>query len=196
MPWWVPVVGALVVGALAFRKDAEAAVQRGNDDPREAHGQRQQDIAQKIREEAARVGLPPYIALATAQSESAFRHLPPRGSGPGRTFYPLGIQANRGADIVNRLGGTSYSHDAPEVHEALGELDDHIAAGVAELKRGWDKYGPDHERVRMWWVMPAYARRGRPWPTMTGSVSTARRLNRWNNHVAAHGGPPGSVPVA
>ena len=51
MDWWVPLIGALVVGSLAFRRDAEAAVQRGNDDPREADGERQQDIAQKIQDE-------------------------------------------------------------------------------------------------------------------------------------------------
>ena len=41
---------------------------------------------------------------------------------------------------------------------------------------GW---GGDDERIRLAYVLPSVAKAGRPWPEMTGSVPTHRRLENW-----------------
>ena len=192
MGQWLAWGIAFVVGSSFLARRASASVARGMDPKGSApNEERQRLIMSKIRQASTRVGLPHYIALATAQSESRQRHLEPTGAGKGETFYPFGIQKNRGADIVNRVMRTNYTWDDPRLETVLADLDANIELGVDELLRGYKRHGDDHERVRMFWVYPAAARAGRPFPSVTGSVNTAHRLKRWNEHVAMFGGPPG-----
>ena len=148
------------------------------------------DVEERIRREAKRYDytMPAYVPLAMAQVESNLKHLPSRGSGNGRTFYPFGIQRNRGADL------TGLELGSEERDDALADLDYHIMIGVDEIARLWDVYGGDIDRVRVGWVYPASARKGPPYPKQMGSVLTSTRLSNWRKAVAKWGGPV--VPVA
>ena len=181
MEGWLAAAIAFVVGSAFMRRRAEAA--------EEMEPASRDEIITIIREESARANIPAFIPLATAQSESGIQHLPPTGAGQRTTFYPFGIQRNRGADITGLEGD--------DLDDELLNLRAHIRHGVNELARGYRRHGNDHELIRMFWVYPSAARNGRPFPNVTGSVKTAHRLQRWNDHVIMFGGPPGeSVGVA
>ncbi len=150
-----------------------------------------EEVIEKIRHSARlrHDDIPEWVFLATAQVESGIRHLPSRGSGNGRTFYPFGIQRNRGSDLSH-----IPLEDTERLDAALGNLDRHINLGVDEVARLWRLYRGDIDRVRVAWVMPAYAKNGPPYPERMGSVPTSRRLANWRSAVAQMGGPV--VPVA
>ena len=133
------------------------------------------------RQEARASGVPEWLVLANMDVESGIRHLGPRGSGMGRTYYPMGIQTNRGMDLTGL--------DGEDLHDSLSDAQANIHVGAQEWARIWGEYSPDVDRARMAWVMPAYARRGPPYPEKTGSVATATRLGNWRRAVARWGGP-------
>jgi hypothetical protein len=184
---WPWALGAIGVGLLFSRQAGDKAARKMTTPGREGWtATTHADLVDGIRQEARFAGIPEWLPLAMAETESRIRPLPPRGAGAGQTFYPFGIQQNRGQDL------TGFPMGSDELVGALGPQEQ-LNAAVTEIARLWHLYGPDHERVRMGWVMPAYARRGRPFPEKTGSVMTARRMANWNRAVAKWGGP---VPVA
>ena len=139
------------------------------------------EIVELAKEMAAKHGVPPHILLATGQVESNLKHLAPRGTGMGKTHYPYGIQTNRGMDILGRMYGQSIPPD--EVSRRLQDLAINTEAAAMELARGWKRY-PDEDRIRVWWVLPAAARKGPPYSGYSGSVPWEKRLKRWREAVA------------
>ena len=131
------------------------------------------------RDAASSAEIPAWLLLSTGQVESGLRHLSPRGSGEGRTFYPYGIQRNRGRDIFGRFYGRPPD-DQDELDAALGDLEINTQFAAAELARGVERYGLDPDRLRLFWVWPAAARSGPPYAEQYGSVPTARRLANWH----------------
>jgi len=145
------------------------------------------DLKDMIAAAARRHGLPSYIALAMAQAESGTKALRPTGSGDGQTFYPMGIQLNRGRFVANRVLHLGLA-DA-EIIELLLNPASQIELAAIELARGWkrhrnDPFGNPDEAIRVFWAVPLAAKRrakGNPdWvKTWSGSYSWATRLKRW-----------------
>ena len=149
------------------------------------------DLKEMIVAAAARHNVPPYIALATAQAESGVKALRPTGSRDGQTFYPMGIQLNRGRYVANRVMNLGLTDE--EIIELLLNPESQIELAVAELARGWkrhrkDPFGNPDEAIRIFWAVPAVAKRrakGDPnWMSgWSGSVPWSRRLRRWNKII-------------
>ena len=139
-------------------------------------------VEELARRAADSYGIPAWLLLSTGQVESRLRHLPPGGSGEGRTFYPYGIQRNRGRDIFVRYYGRQ-PEDLEELDAALGDLEVNTQFAAAELARGVERYGLDSDRLRLFWVWPAAARSGPPYAEQYGSVPTERRLANWHAAV-------------
>ena len=135
-----------------------------------------EDLARRA---AAQYEIPAWLILSLGQVESGLRHTDPHGSGEGRTFYPYGIQRNRGRDIFGRAYGRS-PRDNAELDAALSDLEINTDFAARELARGVGKYGLDADRLRFFWVWPAAARSGPPWAAQYGSVPTERRLANWH----------------
>jgi hypothetical protein len=129
-------------------------------------------------------GVPPRIVVATVLAESNAKHLGPRGSGEGKTFYPGGLQRNRGRDVLRRMGHDPSELTAEFVDAKLADLDTHMRMLGHELARGWATYPGDDERMRVFWVAPGVAKAGRPWEgKWSGSVPWSRRLSRWQKKL-------------
>jgi len=149
------------------------------------------DLKGMIVAAAARHNLPPHIALATAQAESGVKALRPTGSRDGQTFYPMGIQLNRGRYVANRVMKLGLTDE--EIIELLLNPESQIELAVAELARGWkrhrkDPFGNPDEAMRIFWAVPAVAKRrakGDPdWMSgWSGSVPWSKRLRRWNKII-------------
>ena len=130
------------------------------------------------RQAAQDWGVPAWYLLATGQVESQLRALAPTGNGEGMTFYPYGLTVGRARFILGN------EQDDDHVLSLLRSLPGQTDLAAQELKRGWDLYEGDDEALRLFWVVPGVAKRGRPWPEMTGSVETSRRLRNWRAAVA------------
>ncbi len=182
---WLPWAAA-AAALFAFSRKA------GADGPMTYPKLSRDQLIDLARQESEYHGMPPWILLATAQSESGIQHLAPTGKGQRKTFYPYGIQVNRGSYI---LQGVSQD----ELERVMSDPQALTSMAATELKRGYDLYGDDVDRLRMFWAMPAWAKRGAPWPRTTGSykgrpILTSHRLNRWRRHVEQWGGPRVPTP--
>lgn len=174
------IIAAAAAGLYLFTRKKEPADQ-GHGMNKGGQSVSSDDEVMKVAQEMAQKhGVPLYILLATGQVESNLKHLPPRGKGMGKTHYPYGIQTNRGMDILGRMYQQSMTPE--QVSEELSKLRVNTEAAAMELARGWKRY-PDEDRIRVWWVLPAAARRGPPYSGYSGSVPWDKRLSRWRDAV-------------
>ena len=124
-----------------------------------------------IYSSARRHSLPAWILLATKASETN-KDLDPTGSDWGKTFYPMGIQRNRGIDTLKRyykkygkkenIQWSEWTQE--ELDNVLSDPRLQIELAAFELARGWRKYKntPDSvNRIRVFWGVPAGARKAK-----------------------------------
>ena len=174
-----PLIAAAAAGIWFLSRRATDTTQTAP--PKTAKKAPRSEVISVAEEMAKKHRVPLHILLATGQVESNLKHLAPRGKGMGKTHYPYGIQTNRGQDILQRMYQQSLPPD--EVSRRLQDLRINTEAAAMELARGWARY-PDEDRIRVWWVMPAVARRGPPYEgQQSGSVPWSKRLSRWRDAV-------------